>query len=144
MAERITARVRASAKEALEATSPQRPTVNRPEVIDKLKCTAWLGIVVAIQVLLQLVKNMSLTMKTVNAMPLELMQEQRELYDKLVLIEAVFGIDQRTRNLDGAQYPQVPFLQPSSISSTRSRILRISMGCRELRCCWRGLTWAKH
>ena len=69
MAERITARAKASVEEALVATSAHRPTLNRPEVMEKLKPIAWLGRVIALQGLLKLVSKMSLTMQTVNVVP---------------------------------------------------------------------------
>jgi hypothetical protein len=55
--------------------------------MEKLKLTAWLGRVIALQGLLKLVSIMSLVMQTVNVVPWELMDEQREFYSKLVLIE---------------------------------------------------------
>ncbi len=86
-AARITARARASVEEALVATSASRPTFNRHEVMEKLKSTAWLGRVIAVQGLLKLVRNMSLKMQTVNVIHWELMDEQRQFYNKLVLME---------------------------------------------------------
>ncbi len=74
--------------EALAATSAQRPTLNRPEVMEKLKSTTWLGRVIALQGLLRPVSKMSLAMQKVDAVPWELMDEQREFHDRLVLMEA--------------------------------------------------------
>ena len=80
MSERITARARASVEEALVATSSHRPTLNRPEGMEKLKSTAWLGRVIALQGLLKLVSNMSLKMQTINVVPWELTLVTRILH----------------------------------------------------------------
>ena len=55
--------------------------------MEKLKSTAWLGRVIALQGLLKLVSKMSLRMQTVNVIPWELMDEQRDFYNHLVLME---------------------------------------------------------
>ncbi len=143
-AARITARARASVEEALVATSATRPTFNRSEVMEKLKSTAWLGRVIALQGLLKLVSMMSLTMQTVNVIPWELMDEQREFHDKLVLMEEAL-ID-RPKDSDPRWTTVPPSLFPPSIfpSFTKSRILKNSRGNREYRCSWRALTWARH
>ncbi len=75
-------------EEALVATSAQCPSLNRPEVMEKLKSTAWLGRVIALQGLLRLVIKMSLLMQTVNVVPRENMQEKREFYNKLMFMDA--------------------------------------------------------
>jgi hypothetical protein len=56
--------------------------------MEQLKSTTWLGMVVTLQCLLGRVSKMSLNMQKVNVIPWELMEEQRELYDKLVMMEA--------------------------------------------------------
>ena len=56
--------------------------------MEQLQSTTWFGRVVAFQGLLGLVSKMSLTMQKVNVIPWELMEEQREFYDKLVMMEA--------------------------------------------------------
>jgi hypothetical protein len=60
-AAKITERAKAFVKEALVATSPQRLTLNRPEVMEKLKSMAWVGKFIALQGLLRLVSKMSLS-----------------------------------------------------------------------------------
>jgi hypothetical protein len=114
MAERITARARASVEEALVATSAHRPTLNRPEVMEKLKSTAWLGRVIALQGLLKLVSKMSLTMQTVNVVPWELMDEQRAFYDKLLVMEEALrdrpkDSDPRWSTIPPSPFPQTIF-----------------------------------
>ena len=52
--------------------------------MEKLKSTVWLGRFVALQGVLGIVGNMSLSMQTVNAIPWKLMSEKREFYGKLV------------------------------------------------------------
>ncbi len=126
--------------EALAATSAQRPTLNRPEVMEKLTSTSWLRRVIALRGLLGLVSKMSLAMQKVNVVPWELMDEQREFHDILVLMEAALRDRPKDTGHDGAQYPRVLFLRLYSLSFTRSRILRIIMGSRELQCFWQGLT----
>ena len=54
--------------------------------MEQLKSTTWFGRVVALQGLLGLVSKMSLNMQKVNVDPWELMEEQREFYDKLVMM----------------------------------------------------------
>ena len=95
--------------EALAATSAQRPTLNRPEVMVKLKSTAWLGLVIALQGILRLVSKMSLLMQTVNVVPWELMHEQRQFYDKLVVSEA--ALRDRPKDMDPrwSTVPPSPF-----------------------------------
>jgi hypothetical protein len=56
--------------------------------MEKLKFTACLGSVIALQGLLRLVGMTILTMPNDNVVPWELMQERRELYAKLVVMEA--------------------------------------------------------
>ena len=56
--------------------------------MEKLESTTWLGRVIALQGLLELVSQMSLSMQTVNVIPWELMAEQQAFYDKLVSMEA--------------------------------------------------------
>jgi hypothetical protein len=53
----------------------------------QLQSTTWLGRVFAFQDLLGLVSKMSLNIQKVNVIPWELTEEQREFYDKLVLME---------------------------------------------------------
>jgi hypothetical protein len=77
-AARIISRATESVEEALVATSAQRLSLNRPEVMEKLTSTAWIGRVVALQGLLRLISKMSLLMQKVNVIPWELMREQRE------------------------------------------------------------------
>ncbi len=69
------------------AASAQRPSLNRPKVIKKLTSTALIGRVVALQGILRIIGKMSLAMQTMNSIPRGLMREQRELYDKIVLME---------------------------------------------------------
>ncbi len=54
--------------------------------MEQLKSTTKLGRVVALQSLLVIVNKMSLNMQKVNVDPWELMEEQREFYDKLVMM----------------------------------------------------------
>ena len=56
--------------------------------MEQLQSTTCFGMVVAIQGLLGFVSKMSLNMQKVNVIPWELMEEQREFYDKLVMMEA--------------------------------------------------------
>ncbi len=56
--------------------------------MEKLRCTTWLGRIVALQGLSGLVSKMSLNMEKVNLIPWELMEEQRKFYDHLVMMEA--------------------------------------------------------
>ncbi len=74
-------------EEAFAATSATRLAFDRTEVMEKLKSTAWLGRVIAFQGLLNSVSRMSLSMQTVNVIPWELMDEQRDFYNHLVLME---------------------------------------------------------
>ena len=55
--------------------------------MDHLQSTTWFGRVVALQGLLGLVSKMSLNMQKVNVISWELMEEQREFYDKLATME---------------------------------------------------------
>jgi hypothetical protein len=84
----IISRARDSVEEAFLATSTQRPSLNQPEATEKLTSTAWIGRFVASQGLLRLINKMSLQMQKVNVIPWEVMREQREFYDKVVLMEA--------------------------------------------------------
>ena len=93
-------------------TSAQRPTLNRPEVMEKLKSTARLGRVIALKGLLKLVSHMSLEMQTVNAVPWEPMDEQRAFYDKLVEMEA--ALRERPKDSD----PRWSTIPPSPFTST--------------------------
>ncbi len=54
--------------------------------MEQLKSTTWFDRVVALQGLLGLVSKTSLTMQKVNVIPWEMMEEQREFYDKLVMM----------------------------------------------------------
>jgi len=56
--------------------------------MEHLQSTTWFDMVVALQGLLGLFSKMSLTMQKVNVFPWGLMEEQREFYDKLVMMEA--------------------------------------------------------
>ena len=56
--------------------------------MEKLESTTWLGRVLALQGLLELVSKMSLSMQTLNVIPWELMAEKQSLYDKIVTMEA--------------------------------------------------------
>jgi hypothetical protein len=96
-------------EEALVATSAQRPTLNRPEVMEKLKSTAWLGRVIALQGLLKLVSKMSLTMQTVNVVPWELMQEQREFFNNIVAMEAALRDRPKDTDPRWSTVPPTPF-----------------------------------
>jgi len=109
--DRITARARVSVEEAFVANSSQRPYLNRPEVMEKLKSTAWLGRVIALQGLLRLVSKMSLAMQTVNVVPWELMQDQREFYDKLVVMEAALRDRPKDTDPRWGTVPPSPFPQ---------------------------------
>jgi hypothetical protein len=75
-----------AAEEAIDALL--RPPSNREDIMEQLKSTTLLNKVVALQGLLGLVSKMSLNMQKVNVIPWELMEEQREFFDKLVLMEA--------------------------------------------------------
>jgi hypothetical protein len=56
--------------------------------MEQLKSTTWLGRVVALQDSLGIVRKMSLNIQNVNVFfPWELMEEQREFYGKLVMME---------------------------------------------------------
>jgi hypothetical protein len=96
-------RADATTKERITTTSPHRHTYSRLEGMEKLKSTTWLGRVVALQGLLGLVSHMSLKTQIANVILWELMAEQREFYDKLVIMEAALReqpkeIDPRWRN----------------------------------------------
>ncbi len=108
-AARITARTRTSVEEALVATSASRPTFNRPEVMEKLKSTVWLGRVIALQGLLKLVSKMSLKMQIMNVIPWELMDEQREFHNKLVLIEEALRDRPKDTDPRWSTVPPSPF-----------------------------------
>ncbi len=123
-AARIISRARDSVEEALVATYTQRPSLKRPEVMGKLTSAAWIGRVVALQGLLRLISKMSLQMQKVNVIPWELMREQREFFDKIVLMEAALRIDQRRRTLGEVQYLPIPFRRLFSLTSTKSLILK--------------------
>ena len=56
--------------------------------MEKLSSTTWLGRVVALHGLLEIVSKMSLSMQTLNVIPWELMSEQRDFYDKMVSMES--------------------------------------------------------
>jgi len=56
--------------------------------MEKLESTTWIGRVIDLQGLLGLVSKMSLSIQTVNVIPLELMTEQQAFYDRLVVMEA--------------------------------------------------------
>ncbi len=77
--------------------------------MDKLKSTAWLGRVINLQGLLKLASRMSLAMQTANVVPWELMDEQREFYNKLVLMEE--ALRDRPKDTDPRQstVPPTPF-----------------------------------
>jgi len=62
--------------------------MNREDVMEQLQSTTWFGRFVALQGLLGLVGKMSLNMQKVNFILWELMEGQREFYDKLVMMEA--------------------------------------------------------
>jgi hypothetical protein len=109
------AHARASVEEALEATPSQRLTLDGPEVTEKLMSTAWLGRVIALQGILRLVSKTSLSMRTLNVVQWELMQEEYNLYDKLVLVEAAFQGQPKETDSRWSTIPLDPF--PSSILS---------------------------
>ncbi len=67
--------------------------------MEQLKSTTWLGRFVALQGLLGLLNKMSLNMQKVKIIPWELMEEQREFYDKLVVMEAALR-EQPSRESD--------------------------------------------
>ena len=73
-----------SLDEGTASTATTRPSYNREEVMQKLKCTTWLGRVIALHGLLGLVSKMSHSMQKENVVPCELMVEQREFYDNIV------------------------------------------------------------
>ncbi len=56
--------------------------------MEKLTSITWLGRVIALQGLLELVSKISLSMQKVNVVPWELMAERREFYDKLTGMQA--------------------------------------------------------
>ena len=56
---RIETRVVDNLDEGTASTSATRPTYNREEIMQKLKCTTWLGRVIALRGLLGLVSRMS-------------------------------------------------------------------------------------
>jgi hypothetical protein len=74
-------------------------SVNRKDIMEQLKSTTWLGKFFALQGLLGLVSKMSLNMQKVNVIPWELIEEQREFYDKLVVMEATLR-EQPSRESD--------------------------------------------
>jgi len=120
--------------EALAATSTQRPTLNRPEVMEKLTSTAWLGRVIALQGLLRLVSKMSLSMQKVNVVPWELMDEQREFYDRLVIMEAALrdrpkDTDPRWSTVPPSPFPPTifPFFHEEPDSKNYPRQSRVAM-----------------
>ena len=67
--------------------------------MEQLESTTWFGRVVALQGLLGLVSKLSLNMQKVNVIPWELMEKQREFYDKLVMMEAALR-EQSSRESD--------------------------------------------
>ena len=84
----ITARAVSSVEEAILAVSPQRPSFRREDAMEKPESTTWLGRLLALQGLLELVSKMSLSMQTLDVIPWELMAEQQALYEKIVGTEA--------------------------------------------------------
>jgi hypothetical protein len=98
-AARIAARAIASVDEAIVvATSATRPSNEREEVMEKLESKTWLGRCVALQGMLGLVSHLSHIMQTVNTIPWELMVTQRDLYDKIVSMEA--SLREKTKTTD--------------------------------------------
>ncbi len=98
------------------ATSATSPSINQENVIDKLASTTWLGRVVALHGLLGIVSKMSLSMQTVNFVPLELMSEQRDFYDKAVSMQSALRgqpkeTDPRWRSTPPYPSQGLPFLQ---------------------------------
>ena len=83
----IIAKAEAFVEEGIVVASPQRPSFRREEVMEKLGSTTWLGRVIDLQGLLELVGQMIMSMQTVKVIPWELMAEQQALYDKLVSME---------------------------------------------------------
>jgi len=74
-AARIAARAVAFVDEALVVVSPQRLSLRLDDVMEKLESTTWMGRVIALQGLLELVSKMSLSMQIVNVIPWEPMKE---------------------------------------------------------------------
>ncbi len=86
-AARITTRVVEAVETATLATSASHPFVNREDAIQKLASTTWLGRVVGLHGLSEIVSKMSPCMQTVNTRPWELMSEQRDFFDKVVFMQ---------------------------------------------------------
>ena len=82
--------------------------------MEQLQSTTWFGRVVALQGLLGLVSKMSLTMQKVNVIPWELMDKQREFYDKLVMMEAALR-EQPSRESDPRWRSPPPDPIPASV-----------------------------
>jgi hypothetical protein len=106
---RNTARALASVEETLVATSATRPTFNQPEVMEKLKLTAWLGRVIDLQGRLKFVYKMSLKMQTVNVIPWELLDEQLEFYNKPVCMEEALRDRPKDTASRWSNFPPSPF-----------------------------------
>ena len=87
-AAKIEARAVGNLVEGTTSTSATRPSYNREEAMQKLKCTTWLGKVIALQSLLDLVSQMSFLMQKANVVPWELTVEQRKFYENIVRMHA--------------------------------------------------------
>ena len=109
----MNARARASVEETFVVKSAQRPTLNRPEVMERLKSSAWLGRVIALQGLLKLVNMTSLSLQIVNVVSWEFMDEQRQLYNKIVLMEE--ALRNRSKDMDPRWTIAPPSLFPPTV-----------------------------
>jgi hypothetical protein len=114
-AARIEARAVDNLDDGIASTSAMRPSYNREEVVQKLLCTTWLGRVIDLQGLLDLVIKMSLLMQKVNVFPWELIGEQGEFYDNMVRMQAALRKQPRESDPQWLSTPPDPI--PASFFS---------------------------
>jgi hypothetical protein len=102
------------------------------------------GRVVALQGLLGLVGKMSLNMQKVNVSPWELMEEQRDFYDKLAMMEtALREQPSREPNPRWMSTFRTPFRPLSSLSFIESLIISIIPAKPEFRGLLQETIWAR-
>jgi hypothetical protein len=82
--------------------------------MEQFQPTTCFGRVLALQGLLGLASKMSLTMQKVNIIPWEMMEEQRDFYDKLVMTEAALR-EQPSRESDPRWRSNHPDPIPASV-----------------------------
>jgi len=89
-------------------------SANGEDVKEQLQSTTWFGRVVTLQGLLGLFSKMRLFMQKINGIPWELMEEQREFYDKLMTMEAALW-EQPSRESDPRWRSNPPDPIPASV-----------------------------